>query len=147
GVPIIVAGLFLFVMSFSMARRTAAGSEALRRVLGFRLYVVTAEKRQHEFNEQQNIFARYLPYAIVVGAVDTWAKAFEGLGDEAMRANTASWYSGAAAFSAVSFSNDLHGFSNSVSSTISSSPSSSGSGGGGGGFSGGGGGGGGGGSW
>ena len=146
GLPLIVAGVVLFFLSFSMARRTAAGSEALRRVLGFRLYVVTAETRMQEFNEDQNIFARYLPYAIVFGAVDKWARAFRGLDDEAMRRSTAGWYAGAGAFSASSFSSDLRSFSSSVSSTISSSPSG-GSGSGGGGSSGGGGGGGGGGSW
>src|SRR5690606_18346485 len=41
---LIPAGLFLLVLSRSMARRTARGSEMLRRVLGFRLYIETAEK-------------------------------------------------------------------------------------------------------
>ncbi|MGE5596702.1 MAG: DUF2207 domain-containing protein [Hyphomicrobiales bacterium] len=145
GVPIIIAGTLLMIVSAAMKRRTAIGSEALRRVLGFRLYIVTAETRMQEFNEQQNIFAKYLPYAIVFGAVDKWAKAFRGLGDEEIQRSTASWYAGGAAFNAMSFSSNMRGFSDSVSSTISSSPRSSGSGGGGG--AGGGGGGGGGGSW
>ncbi|MCC7362917.1 MAG: DUF2207 domain-containing protein [Dehalococcoidia bacterium] len=145
GAPFVVAGIILFFMSFSMARRTATGSEALRRVLGFRLYVATAEKRMQEFNEQQNIFARYLPYAMIFDVVDKWAKAFEGLENDPAQAGTASWYTGIGAFSAASFASDMSGFSSSVSSTIASTPSSSGSGSSGG--AGGGGGGGGGGSW
>lgn len=147
--PVLPAALVLMVLSRSMASRTAAGSEALRRVLGFRLYITTAETRRQEFNEQENIFARYLPFAIVFGAVGKWAKAFEGL-DNAAAKSTASWYTGTGAFHVASFSSGMQSFSSSVSSTIASTQSSSsggGSGFGGGGSSGGGGGGGGGGSW
>jgi len=143
---LIPAGLFLLVLSRSMARRTAHGSEMLRRVLGFRLYIETAEKYQQQFNEQENIFARYLPFAIVFGCVGKWAKAFEGL-EATAAASTAGWYTGAHAFQANTFSRDLQGFSSSVSSTLSSTRSSSGGSGFSGGSSGGGGGGGGGGSW
>jgi uncharacterized membrane protein YgcG len=144
-VPLVFAGLFLMVMSRAMARRTATGSEALRRVLGFRLYITTAETRRQEFNEQKNIFARYLPFAIVFGCVDKWAKAFEGLDDMA-ESSTASWYTGVGPFQVMAFSAGLRSFSTGVSSTIASTASSGGSGFSGG-FSGGGGGGGGGGSW
>ena len=147
GVPVPFAGFVLLILSRTMKRRTATGSEALRRVLGFRLYIATAETRRQEFNEQENIFARYLPFAIVFGLVTKWAKAFEGLEDMAQQ-STAGWYTGAGAFHVASFSSGLQGFSSSVGSTISSTPSSSGGGSGfSGGGSGGGGGGGGGGSW
>jgi len=142
---LIPAGVVMLIMSRAMASRTAKGSEMLRRVLGFRLYIDTAETHRQDFNEKENIFARYLPFAIVFGCVGKWAKAFEGL-EATAAASTASWYTGAGAFSAMTFSNSLQGFSSSVSSTISSTQSSGGSGFSGG-SSGGGGGGGGGGSW
>jgi uncharacterized membrane protein len=145
-IPLVLAGLVLAALAPSMPRRTATGSESLRRVLGFRLYVSTAEKHQHEFNEQENIFARYLPYAIVFGCVDKWAKAFEGLEDRVAR-DTATWYTGTSAFHVAAFSSSLQGLSSSVTSKVRSAPSSSGSGFSGGGGAGGGGGGGGGGSW
>ncbi len=143
---LIPAGLFMLAVSRSMARRTAAGSEMARRVLGFRLYIATAETHRQEFNEQENIFARYLPFAIVFGCVGKWAKAFEGL-EATAAASTSGWYTGTAPFSAMVFSNNLQNFSSSVGSTLSSSRSSSGGSGFSGGSSGGGGGGGGGGSW
>ena len=143
--PVILAGFVLLFLSPSMGRRTATGSEALRRVLGFRLYISTAETRRQEFNERENIFAKYLPFAIVFGCVGKWAKAFEGL---ATAESTSGWYSGARPFQVVAFASGLQHFSSSVGSAISSSPSSSGGGSGfSGGSSGGGGGGGGGGSW
>ena len=103
-----------------------------------------------QFNEQENVFARYLPFAIVFGCVDKWAKAFEGIAGAA-EAATSGWYSSSRPFQVAAFTAGMSNFSSSVTSTISSSPSSSGSSGGGSGFSGGssggGGGGGGGGSW
>lgn len=150
GAGIIVAGLMLIVASPSMSRRTALGSEVFRRTIGFRLYIETAETRMQQFNEQENVFARYLPFAIVFGCVDKWAKAFEGIAGAA-EAATSGWYSSSRPFQVAAFTAGMSNFSSSVTSTISSSPSSSGSSGGGSGFSGGssggGGGGGGGGSW
>ncbi len=142
---LIPAGLVMMGVSRAMASRTAKGSETLRRVLGFRLYIETAEKYRQQFNEEENIFARYLPFAIVFGCVGKWAKAFEGL-EATAAASTSGWYSGTGAFQAMAFSSSLQSFSSSVSSTISSTQSSGGSGFSGG-SSGGGGGGGGGGSW
>ncbi len=142
----IPAAFILFIVSRSMARRTATGSEMLRRVLGFRLYIETAETHRQEFNEQENIFARYLPFAIVFECVTKWAKAFEGLEDTAA-ASTSSWYTGTRPFAPALFASNLQSFSGSVGSTLSSTRSSSGGSGFSGGSSGGGGGGGGGGSW
>jgi uncharacterized membrane protein len=146
GLPLILVGAFVFLAGHSlMSKRTAAGSEALRRALGFRLFIETAEKRRQEFNERANIFAEYLPYAIVFGSVEKWARAFRDIDTVP---SMQSWYVGSGAFIASDFSRSLESFSSSVSSVIASTPGSSGSSGfGGGGGSGGGGGGGGGGSW
>jgi len=144
GVPVIVVGALAFLGSSLMSKRTAAGSEALRRTLGFRLFIETAEKRRQEFNEKANIFAEYLAYAIVFGSVEKWAQAFR---DIDTTPSTGSWYVGPAMFSAPDFSRSLESFSSSVTSVISSTPGSSGGSGFSGGSSGGGGGGGGGGSW
>jgi uncharacterized membrane protein len=107
-----------------------------------------AEKERARFAERENIFSDYLPYAIVFGCVEKWARAFK---DIDATAATSSWYAGSsslAAFSASDLSSNLSSFSNQVSSTIASTPGGSGgSGFSGGGSGGGGGGGGGGGSW
>ncbi len=149
GAPLVVAGILLMLLSRSMSRRTPKGSEALRRVLGFKLYIETAETHRQEFNEQENIFARYLPYAIVFECVDKWAEAFEDMGrlEQNAQNSVASWYIASSAFNVNSFSQSLGSLSNNMSSTIASTPSSSGGSGFSGGSSGGGGGGGGGGRW
>lgn len=146
GIGAAIPALALLAASPVMPRRTKAGAELARRARGFRQYMEVAEKDRQRFAEQQHIFAEYLPYAIVFGCVDQWAKAFEGID---LKEVTSSWYSGnLATFNAMSLSNDLSSFSGQLSTAIASTPGGSGSSGfGGGGGAGGGGGGGGGGSW
>ncbi len=142
-VGLVVAALLLLTLHNRMPRRTAKGTAALRRTLGFRDFIQTAETRRAEFAEQSNLFYEYLPYAVVFGCVDKWAKTFEGL---ALTAPT--WYASSSAFNALYFASAMDGFADTTSSALVSTPGGSGSSGfGGGGFSGGGGGGGGGGSW
>jgi uncharacterized membrane protein len=146
GAPLVSVGLLQAGMSPMMPRRTAKGSEALRRVLGFRLFIDTAEKDRAKFAEQANIFSEYLPYAVVFGCVEKWARVFREIDTQAQ---VQGWYAGShpgATFAAADFSRSLETFSSSVSNVIASTPGSSGSSGFGG-SSGGGGGGGGGGSW
>ncbi|MGI9021689.1 MAG: DUF2207 domain-containing protein [Acidimicrobiales bacterium] len=146
-VPVFLAGVVMAIGHRWMPARTAKGSAALSQVLGFRRYIETAEADRMQFAEQENIWATYLPYAIVFGATKRWAKAFDGLGAE-QQAQVSTWYVSPYAFSSGSFSESMDGFADSTSGAIVSTPSSSGgSGFSSGGFSGGGGGGGGGGSW
>jgi uncharacterized membrane protein YgcG len=149
-IPIIGLGIALTVGAYWMPARTAKGYAVLRRTDGFRRFIEESEKERAKFAEKKNLFSEYLPYAIVFGAVDKWAKAFGGLDDQPP--DTSSWYVGTTAFSYYSFGHAMDGFTVSSAGTLSSTPpstsSSSGSSGfSGGGSSGGGGGGGGGGSW
>ena len=122
----------------------------LRRVDGFRRFIEESEKDRAQFAERKNLFTEYLPYAIVFGATEKWARTFAGLGDEPP--DTSSWYVSQHAFNYLIFSSAINSFTVASAGTlVSTPPSTSGSSGSsgfsGGGFSGGGGGGGGGGSW
>ena len=143
-----VASLVLVAVHRRMPRRTVRGSRLLTDTLGFREFVVTAEADRMDFAERENIFVGYLPYAVVFGAVDKWARTFAELGVDTAAA-VGGFYVGAHGFNAVAFSSGLSDFSSSIGSSLAATPSggSSGSGFSGGGFSGGGFGGGGGGSW
>ena len=145
GVAVILVGVVLLASHRAMAARTAEGREVMQKTLGFRLYMNTAEKYRQQFAEKAEIFTQLLPYAIVFGCVERWAKAFEGIDTSA----STGWYVGNAPFQAALLSSSLQSMNSSLSSAIAAAPPSSGSssGFGGGGFSGGGGGGGGGGSW
>jgi uncharacterized membrane protein len=143
-----LAGFLLAIAAKFMPRRTARGTGAYRRGLGFKDFIVNSEKHRAQFAEKHNLFTEYLPFAIVFGCTERWARTFESLG---FVPDTSAWYVGANAFafsSFSSFSNSLSSFTSSASTLLASTPGSSGgSGFSGGGFSGGGGGGGGGGSW
>ncbi|HYU82622.1 MAG TPA: DUF2207 domain-containing protein [Candidatus Polarisedimenticolia bacterium] len=144
GVAIVVVGLVGLAVARVMPAKTAAGAELLRRTLGFRHYMEVAEKERQRFAERENIFSEYLPYAIVFGCVDKWARAFK---DIDLSAQTSSWYAGSTPFNSFALASSLQGFSSNLGSASSSTPGSSGGSGFSGGGAGGGGGGGGGGSW
>ncbi len=142
GAGLVVVSLFAMVVSRSMPRKTAQGRAIYVRAKGYKMFVERAEKYRQQFFEKRNLFNEVLPYAIVFGVTEKFAKAFKEIGIEPEKPT---WYSGNHTFNAAVFGASMASFSNSFSNTIASSPSSSGSGGGG--SSGGGFGGGGGGSW
>ncbi len=150
GVGLFVAALIFFFAATYMPARTGKGSAMLARILGFRQYLATAEANQIRFEEREEIFSRYLPYAIVFGVAERWADQFKDLGSVQPDGSSGLyWYSGLQGWSLLYFGASIGSFSTSTSGVMASTPpSASGSSGfGGGGFSGGGGGGGGGGSW
>jgi len=152
---LLLAGAIIFLLGKRMAAKTAAGSAVLAQSLGFKQYLVTAEARQIRFEEAQDIFSRYLPYAIVFGVADRWAGTFSEVAEAATAAGQSigmpGWYifAGSGGFGDFGgIASGMDSFSTMAAGTFTSTPGSSGSSGfGGGGFSGGGGGGGGGGSW
>ena len=136
---ILLTGVLLLVVSQFMARKTAFGREMFRRTQGYELFVSTAENHRQKFFENRNMFNEVMPYAIVFGLTEKFAKAFK---DMELEPAQPSWYSGTGTFNAVVFGSTMSSFSNSLSSAMASSPGGSGfsGGGSGGGFGGGGGG-------
>jgi uncharacterized membrane protein YgcG len=145
GIPLVICGILLLAGAKRMPARTAKGTAMTRRVNGFRIVIDKAEEHMAKWAEQENVFTRFLPYAVVFGVTDKWAKAFESLGE---LPDDMSWYVSSRPFVFSDFGESIDSFTITTSGTIASTPAGSGgSGFGGGGSSGGGGGGGGGGSW
>lgn len=142
-----VCGVVIVLLGVFMNRRTQRGADLYWEAEGFKLYMETAEKHRQQFYEKENIFEKFLPYAMVFGMTKLWAKKMKEIYGEAYFNNYApAWYVGSAtAFDLDNFASQIDSISSSMASSMSSNPSSSGSGGGG--FSGGGAGGGGGGGW
>ena len=149
GLGLVVASIVLLIASRWFPARTGKGSAMLARVQGFRLYVATAEVEQIKFQEREEIFSNYLPYAMVFGLVDRWAGIFKDLASSRTDGTDGLyWYAGGVGWSMLYFNQSIGSFSTTTVGTIATTPpSASGSSGFSGGFSGGGGGGGGGGSW
>ncbi|MEO6761636.1 MAG: DUF2207 domain-containing protein [Candidatus Saccharimonadales bacterium] len=152
------AGIFFIFVHF-MPARTAKGVAAREDLLGLKMYMEVAEKDRLEKLEGPDaayaaktgepvrtveLFEKLLPYAIVLGVENQWAKQFEGI-----YINPPDWYAGNwTAFNVGYLAGSLsNGFAPAINNSFSAPSSSSGSGFGGGGFAGGGGGGGGGGGW
>lgn len=135
-----VSGIIILIFAPFMPKRTLLGVHKKEEILGFELYLKTAERYRLQFAEKEKLFEKYLPYAIAFGVAGLWAKAFSGIATAAP-----SWYTGyyAANWSTTNFASGLsNNFSNSLSAITTASSSSSGfsGGGSGGGFGGGGGG-------
>lgn len=143
------------------ARRSATGHALYLQIEGFRQYIATAETDRIRFDETEDVFSRYMPWAIVFGEAERWARVFSELAAQGRFTAKPDWYVSNSGFSTgylagsiasiASIGSAVSSFSEVANASMTSTPSSSGSSGfssgGGGGFSGGGGGGGGGGSW
>jgi uncharacterized protein (TIGR04222 family) len=143
GLAVLLGGVALMVAAVRMPARTAKGTAILRRVRGFRAVIEKADTYMARWAEQENVFTSFLPYAIVFGCTEKWAKAFEGLG----QTPDTSWYVSSRPFTMSGFARSMDDFTVTTGGTIVSTPGGSGGSGFSGGFSGGGGGGGGGGAW
>ena len=147
GLAGVLTGLAVLVMNGKFGRRTALGSAMLAQAKGFQLYLTTAEADQIKFEEGIDVFSRYLPYAIVFGVAERWARVFEQLAAQGRYTPDTTWYGGTVygPFPGSAFASSLDRLAGTMSSAMQSATAASS---GGSGFSGGGGfGGGGGGGW
>ncbi len=155
GLPVIGVGLLVAAVSRAAPARTASGTAVLAQTEGFRRYLATAEADQLRFEEGEDLFSRYLPFAVAFGLTERWTRIFTELAARGVALPVPAWYVGTWGYGgfwagASAFERDLTGFTTTMDTAISApTPGSSGSSGfsSGGGFSGGGVGGGGGGSW
>ncbi|MET0692925.1 MAG: DUF2207 domain-containing protein, partial [Propionibacteriaceae bacterium] len=75
-VPLLPIIITIAVIRSKMKRgqRTADGRAICDQVEGFKTYLATAEADQLRFEEGEDIFSRYLPWAIAFELADRWAK-------------------------------------------------------------------------
>jgi len=121
GIAVLLSGLVLLALSPRMPARTAKGTAMLAQAKGFQLYLEKSEANQIRFDEGEDVFSRYLPYAIVLEVADRWAQIFA---ERAATGATVTWYSGAGLTSS-SIVDDLRDFSYATSDALDGSGSSS----------------------
>lgn len=149
----LIASLVTTLAATSSMRRarSAHGRALYEQVRGFKEYLSKAEAHQIRWEQGQDIFSQYLPWAMVFGVADRWAQIFEQLAAEGRYTAMPYWYVSTQPFSPSSFRNvgaSMSSLATTGAASLNYTPGSSGgsgsfSSGGGGGFSGGGGGGGG----
>ena len=157
GIPILAAAITLMFSTSRAPQRTAKGYAYYVQAMGFKKYLETAEAGQLQYEAGEDIFSRYLPYAMVFGIVERWVALFRDLAAQGRWTTEPTWYTGAVAGGAffsstqsATFAASLAGLESAASLAAMSGATpgaSGGSGFSGGGYSGGGAGGGGGGSW
>jgi uncharacterized membrane protein YgcG len=140
---LVVGGMALFIAAFYMPAKTELGSKTYADILGFKMYLHTAERyRLQKLGPDE--FEKYLSYAVVFGIEKEWAEKFKDI-----YKRVPDWYEGTTpnVYDAIWISTFAHSFSSAAVASMTPASSSSGggwsgSGGSFGGFSGGGGGGG-----
>jgi uncharacterized membrane protein YgcG len=147
----VIVALGIWIGKRSKGQRSPAGRAVADQLIGFRKYLATAEADQLRFEEGEDIFSKYLPWAIAFDLADRWQKICAQLVAAGRIPPDPYWYSGPSYYTSGWTAGAL---SSTVAHTFDPPPAPASSGGGGGsssgfsgGSSGGGGGGGGGGSW
>ena len=125
---VVVSAAIVGITVYALPARTALGRAMWAQVLGFRRYLETAEADQLRDDEAAARFSRYLPYALVFGLTDRWARVLGQL-NQAGREVGVDWYTGPALNNLVWLGPAMSDFSSTSSSTMSYSPSSSSAGG------------------
>jgi len=138
-ISLILSLVTVIVFSRAMPRRTSKGRRAWEHIAGLEEYIRRAEADSIASAEKRGVFERLLPFAMIFGVADRWAKAFEGIYEAPPE-----WFSGQGGdlTSTVWLVSSLNHSSNTMRAGMYVPPRSSGSGSGGGwssgGFSGGG---------
>lgn len=140
---IVVSGIIILIFGAIMPKRTLAGAELNWEIKGFKMFMETVDKHRAEFYEKENIFEKFLPYAIVFGITGLWIKKMKDIyGEDFYRTYAPVWFIGSmSSFDADSLNGAISGLSSSIASNTSAPSGSGGAGGAGGGGGGGGGGG------
>jgi uncharacterized protein (TIGR04222 family) len=142
-VPLIASGvismIFAIIFGVVMPRKTRKGRLAWEEIQGLEEYLRRTEEAKFSPEKEREVFELLLPYAIVFGLEERWAKRFEGIYDQPPQ-----WFrtpSDGTPFSTGYLGTLLHGTVNSMNTSLPAAPRSSGGSGGGGwssgGFSGG----------
>jgi len=93
-IPLALLGIGIMAVAKRMPVRTPLGSAIAIQSFGFKKYLETAEATQIKWEEGQDIFSQYLPYAIGFGCAERWAKIFEELVAMGAPVPQPTWYTG-----------------------------------------------------
>jgi len=106
---ILLIGFLIYKGLTRRGQRSAVGRAYADQVAGFREYLTTAEADQIKFEEGQDIFSQYLPWAVIYGVADRWTKICSQLVSEGKLANIQpTWYYGDyRMFNMMMFTNSL----------------------------------------
>ncbi|MCL2482357.1 MAG: DUF2207 domain-containing protein [Propionibacteriaceae bacterium] len=111
-IPLLVLGVGMLALAKRMPVRTPVGSAVAVQSYGFKKYLETAEADQIRWEEGQDIFSQYLPYAISFGCADRWAKVFQDLVAKGAPVPQPVWYTGNFAYNYMAWAAITHSIGN-----------------------------------
>jgi uncharacterized membrane protein YgcG len=127
-IPFLVVGFVTWLVvraKRAKGQRSGVGRALTDQVVGFRTYLATAEAEQLQFEEGEDIFSKYLPWAIAFGLTERWTQVCRRLVDLGrLPAEAPAWYAGPG-WDLSQLTGELNDFGNSV--DAASTPISSGS--------------------
>lgn len=141
---LIFSGVILIIFGLAMPKLTQKGVDLLFKIKGFERYMRQAENYRQQFYERENIFDKFLPYAMVFGITNLWIKKMKLIyGEEYFKNYHPAWFVGGmtGSFSVNSFTSQLNSITTGIDHNVGGASGAGGSGGAGGGGGGGGGGG------
>ncbi|MDR1355834.1 MAG: DUF2207 domain-containing protein [Propionibacteriaceae bacterium] len=109
GAALVLIGLFGLFNAAKVSNRTALGSAVNAQLDGFKEYLNTAEADQIKWEDGQDIFSEYLPWAIIFGCVERWTAVFATLAAQGAYTITPYWYYGYGTYGRGSFNNFSEG--------------------------------------
>lgn len=87
----ILSGVIIVGFGWVMPARTATGTRALEKVLGFEEFLTRVESdRFQRVVKTPELFEKFLPFAMALGVEQNWARAFDGIYTQ-----PPAWYHGA----------------------------------------------------
>jgi uncharacterized membrane protein len=105
-----------------VGQRSAVGRALTDQIEGFRTYLATAEAEQLRFEEGEDIFSRYLPWAVAFDLTDRWTRICERLIELGRVPSTPpTWYLGSS-WNLNDFGSQLDEFNSSVHSASNPAP-------------------------
>jgi uncharacterized membrane protein YgcG len=79
-----IGSLAAFYCVWALPKRalTAEGTRLLDQLRGLETYIRTAEQHQLRFEEGQDVFSRFLPWAVLLGLTERWTEACRVMAEE-----------------------------------------------------------------
>ncbi|MCL1906935.1 MAG: DUF2207 domain-containing protein [Propionibacteriaceae bacterium] len=93
-VPCLVLGCGMAIIARRMPVRTVAGSTVAIQAYGFKKFLETAQGDQIRWEEGQDIFSQYLPYAVAFGCTGHWVAVFQDLIAQGVAVSISPWLDG-----------------------------------------------------
>ncbi len=113
GAALAVLGVVFVFIARLMPAKTSLGSKVLNQILGFKMYLTTAERYRLQ-NLTPDLFEKYLSFAIVLKIEKQWAANFKDI-----TIDKPSWYEGSGNLTdAIIFANLSNSFANTTETNI-----------------------------